>query len=506
MSGACATLTAVTDAPSPSPPRGRRAALVGAEIARLTGGVVVRHSDRPIRGAAVDSRRVRPGELFIALPGERTDGHDHLAAAVAAGASAVLVSRPGPLPAALEAADVSVIRVGRPIPALQALAAAWRLRFDPLTVGITGSIAKTSTKEAIADVLAIRYRTLRSEGNENNEIGLPLTVLRLGAEHEALVLEMGMYLGGEIADLARIGRPRIGVVTAVQPVHLGRIGSLEAIEAAKAELIEALPAGGTAILNIDDPRVRRMAARTPARTMGYGFGADADVGAEEIVSAGANGMRFLLRTPAGRVPVALTTLGRHAVQNALAAAAVGTAAGLTLQEIATGLATGSLAPHRGQLIRLGDVTILDDSYNAAPASTTAALELLATLPGRRIAVLGTMLELGDDHIAGHREVGRAAGRLVDLLVVVGTEAAEIAEGARAAGLEPERVVVAVDGEAALDALRPRLGPGDVVLVKASRGIALDRLVDALRRELDPEGLAAERAAARPDVPERRADR
>lgn len=484
MNGACATLATVTDAPPPSlPPALRGAGLSGTEIARLTGGRLERSSDRPVRGAAVDSRRVRPGNLFVALPGERTDGHDHLVEAVEAGAAALLISRPGPLPAAI--GDVTVIRVGRPIAALQALAAAWRRRFEPLTVGITGSIAKTSTKDAIASVLATRFRTLRNEGNENNEIGLPLTVLRLGPEDEALVLEMGMYVEGEIADLVRIGLPRIGVVTAVQPVHLSRIGSLGAIEAEKGRLVEGLPPDGTAVLNADDPRVRGMASRTVARIVTYGFAADADIGAERVETAGEAGMRFVLRTPAGRHPVAISTLGRHAVHNALAAAAVGTIAGLSLDEIAVGLATWSAAAHRGELIRLGDVTVVDDSYNAAPASMLAALDILASLRGRRIAVLGEMLELGETHDAGHREVGRAAARVADLLVVVGADAGGIADGAREAGLEPERILRAADLEAAHDLLRPRLVAGDVVLVKASRGIALDRLVDALRQDLEP---------------------
>jgi UDP-N-acetylmuramoyl-tripeptide--D-alanyl-D-alanine ligase len=475
-----ATLAAVTD---PSGPPAGTESFDAAEIVRLTGGRLAHDAGRPIRGAAVDSRRVVPGNLFVALPGERTDGHEHLAEAVANGAAALLVSRPG-LPAE-GLGGVSVIRVGRPLDALAAIATGWRARFEPLTVGITGSIAKTSTKEAIANVLAVRFRTLRSEGNENNEIGLPLTVLRLERADQALVLEMGMYVGGEIADLARIARPQIGVVTAVQPVHLSRIGSIEAIERAKGELVEALPASGSAILNADDERVARMAARTAARVLTYGFGPAAEVTADSVRSLGADGMRFTLRTAAGRQPVDLPGLGRHAVHNALAAAAVGSVAGLELDEIARGLAVRPPAAHRGDLIRLGDVTILDDSYNAAPASMGAALAVLAGLPGRRIAVLGEMLELGDGHEAGHLDVGRRAAQVAELLIVVGTGAASIGQAAREAGLAPGRVIEVADRQAALEALLPRLAPGDVVLVKASRGIALDRLIDELRIELEP---------------------
>jgi len=457
-------------------------AFAAEELAQITGGQLVVRSPRPIRGAAVDSRIVNPGELFVALPGERTDGHEFLAAAVARGAAALLVTR---LPDGTDASlgDVTIIQVADGLAALHAVAAAWRARFDPLVVGVTGSIAKTSTKEAIAAVLGERLVTLKNEGNQNNEIGLPLTILRLGPEHEAAVLEMGMYAGGEIADLAAIARPRIGVVTAIQPVHLSRIGTLEAIDRAKGELIEALPRDGYAVLNADDTRVRRMATRTDAPALTYGFAADADVRAEDARSAGMDGMRFTLSTQGGSVPVSVPTLGRIAVHNALAGAATGIAAGLSLEAIAAGLAMGWSAPHRTELVRAGGVTIVDDSYNASPASVTAALDLLGGLPGRRVAVLGEMLELGEGHESGHRAVGEAAAAVADLLVVVGDRATGIADGAVAAGLAPGRIVRTATRETALEVLRPRLRDGDVVLVKASRGIELDLLVDALRAEL-----------------------
>jgi UDP-N-acetylmuramoyl-tripeptide--D-alanyl-D-alanine ligase len=359
-----------------------------------------------------------------------------------------------------------------------------------LVVGVTGSIAKTSTKEAVAAVLGARFTTLKNEGNLNNEIGLPLTVLAMGPEHEAAVLEMGMYVGGEIRDLAAIGRPHVGIVTAVQPVHLSRIGSIEAVERAKGELVEALPADGTAILNADDERVRRMASRTAGRTMTYGFAEDADVTADAVRSLGADGMAFMLRHGSARASVEVPSLGRLAVHNALAAATAGIVAGLDLPAIARALAGGWSAPHRGQLHRAGGVTIVDDSYNASPASVRAALELLAGIPGRRIAVLGTMLELGDGHEQGHREVGEAAAQVADLLVVVGDEAAPLADAARASGLDAQRVFEAPDRARALDLLVPRLRDGDVVLVKASRGIALDLLVDELREALASGSVAA----------------
>ena len=489
----CATLASVTDVdPSTLVPGSTSGPAFSADdLVRLTGGRLLARSERPIRGAAVDSRLVVPDQVFVALAGERTDGHAHLAEAVAQGASAVIVTRPTSDPSAF--GDVTVIRVADALTALGAIAGGWRRRFDPLVVGVTGSIAKTSTKEAIAAVLARRFRTLRNEGNQNNEVGLPLTLLRLGPEHEAAVLEMGMYIGGEIADLARMARPRIGVVTAVQPVHLARIGSLEAIEAAKGELLEALPPDGTAVLNADDPIVRLMGRRSVAGSLSYGFAADADVAAESVESAGLDGMRFVLRTGGTRRPVTVPTLGRLSVHNALAAAAVGRAAGLSLDEIAAGLADGWSAPNRVQLVRLGGVTVVDDSYNASPRSVVAALDLLAGLPGRRAAVLGEMLELGEASDDGHRVVGEAAARTVDWMVVVGAGADGIAEGATAAGMDPARITRVRDAEAALIAVPPRLRDGDVVLVKASRGIGLDRLVDGLRRELgDDPGRDADR--------------
>ncbi len=456
-------------------------ALTTDDLVRLTGGRLLARSARLLRGAAVDSRLVEPGQIFVALPGERTDGHSFIAEAVARGAAALIVTRPVADPAAL--GDVTVVRVADALAALAALAADWRRRFDLLVVGVTGSIAKTSTKEAIAAVLASRLCVLRNEGNQNNEIGLPLTVLRIEPKHEAAVLEMGMYVGGEIAELARIARPRIGVVTAVQPVHLARIGSLEAIEAAKGELLEALPRDGTAILNADDPIVRWMGNRSVARSVTYGFDGAADVTADGIESAGLEGMRFILRMEGARQAVSIPTLGRLSVHNALAAAAVGRAAGLSLDEIAAGLHAGWSAPHRVQSVRAGGVTLIDDSYNASPRSVVAALDLLAGLPGRRGAILGEMLELGDASEEGHRTVGQAAARTLDWLVVVGRAAAPIAAGALEGGLDPARISTVPDAEAVLATLPARLRDGDVVLVKASRGIGLDRLVEGLRDEL-----------------------
>jgi UDP-N-acetylmuramoyl-tripeptide--D-alanyl-D-alanine ligase len=486
-----ATLADVTDSRSVAPAGGGGAdrGFSADDLVAATGGRLLHRSERPILGAAVDSREVVAGNLFVALPGEHTDGHRFVDAAVVADATAVLVAVP-PQASVIAGRDVSVVVVPDPLRGLQAMAAAWRNRFDPLVVGVTGSIAKTSTKEAVAAVLGAAMPTLRNEGNLNNEIGLPLTVLRLRGEHRAAVLEMGMYVGGEIADLARIARPEIGIVTAVQSVHLSRIGTIEAVEQAKGELIEALPDDGVAILNADDERARRMASRTRARAVTYGFAADADVRAEDVASRGADGMIFRLVAAGVDRRLAIPSLGRLAVHNALAAAAVGLAAGIPADTIVAGLAAGWSAPHRGELIRAGGVTIVDDSYNASPGSVTAALELLSGMPGRRIAVLGEMLELGTDQEAGHLRVGEAAADLADRLVVIGEGAALMAEGARRAGMPPDAIATVADPAAARERLLADLRPGDVLLVKASRGIGLDRLVDELRTALTAAGPAS----------------
>ncbi len=453
--------------------------LTPAALAAHTAGTIVRASSRPIRGAAVHSRRVLRGQLFVALPGERTDGHKYLAEAVAGGATGLLVTQELGDDQLERLGDVTVIRVADGLVALAALAAAWRRRFDVLVVGVTGSVAKSSTKEAIAAVLAEGFTVLKSEGNENNEIGVPLTVLRLGPEHEVAVLEMGMYVGGEIAHLARIARPAIGVVTAVRPIHLSRAGSIDAIEAGKAELVDALSDDGLAVLSADDPRVRRMAARTSARAVTYGFAPDADVRAEAIVSLGLDGMAFEIAARDGRRPVKLPRLGRHAVQNALAAAAVALEAGLGLDDVARGLARPWALPHRSAVLRLDGIVVLDDCYNAGPDSMAAALATLAELPGRRVAVLGRMAELGEFAEEAHAAVGRQAAAVVDLLVAVGEESEPIATAAAAAGLDAADIVRVPDAGAALKALPALLRRGDVVLVKASRSEALERVVDGL---------------------------
>jgi len=472
------TVTEATRLPPPSP---ARPAFDAPGLAAASGGRLLRSGARPIRGAAVDSRLIEPGNLFVALPGARTDGHRFLDAAVTAGASGLLVSQ-APDAAALDRlGDTTVVLVDDGLAALGRVAAAWRGRFRPLVVGVTGSVAKTSTKEAIAAVLRTTREVLANEGNQNNEVGLPLTLLRLGPTIQAAVLEMGMYVEGDIAHLAALARPAIGVVTAVRSVHLMRAGSMAAIEREKGRLVEALPSGGTAILNADDPLVAAMRGRTPAAVVTYGFGPGADVTAREVVARGVDGMAFRLIAGGVDVPVRIAALGRHNVHNALAAAAVGLAAGIDPAAITAGLASPWGAPHRSTLLRAGPWLVVDDTYNAGPDSMAAALDMLADLPGRRVAVLGEMLELGPGGPAAHREVGRRAAGIAALLVTVGDGALETAAAARSAGLSADAIHHVADAAAASRLLLPLLQPADTILVKGSHDVALEAVVADLAR-------------------------
>ncbi len=358
-------------------------------------------------------------------------------------------------------------------------------------VGITGSTGKTLAKEVTADVLARTLGVLRNEGNLNSETGLPMTLLRLEPGHQVAVLEMGMYTTGEISRLVEISRPEVGVVLAVHPTHLERAGSLERIAEAKSELPRGLSTDGLAVLNADDPRVAAMAATTPAAVRTFGLRDGADVRATDVVPEGLAGVTFTLTAPWGSRRVRSASPGRHLVPHALAAAAVAEHFAVPLAEVAAALEAGSHAPHRMATEELpGGGVLVDDTYNASPVSVSAALTFLAETPvgsGRRLAVLGDMLELGPDERTLHERIGAEAAAILDGLVAVGERGQWIADAARAAGLE--KVATAPDADAALAVVDQVLSPaaGDVLLVKGSRGIALDRLVAALTGRPDDAG-------------------
>jgi UDP-N-acetylmuramoyl-tripeptide--D-alanyl-D-alanine ligase len=432
-----------------------------------------------------DSRLVTEGDLFVAIKGENTDGHRFVPDALEHGARAVMVDQAWYQQ--YDLGDLPVIVVPDTLAALQSLATYWRSLFDVQVVGITGSIGKSSTKEVVSAVLAQRFQVTRSQKSYNNEIGLPLSVLEITPDSEVVVLEMGgAYAFGEIAELAKIARPTIGIVTNVSHSHLGRMGTLEAIAETKAELIDSLPEDGIAILNIDDERVRRMAERAKCRVVFYGLDDAADYHVTDLTSSGMEGISFILHHDETHSHVSVPLMGRHSVHMALAGIAVGTEMGLSLADILRGFQTPDIQLRLVLVPATNGATILDDSYNANPASGLAALSLLDELPGnRKVAVLGDMMELGSYEEEGHRMVGGRAAQVVDALYTIGPRARIIA--AQAVQLNPRLKVETFDDKATLvDVLRRDLRQGDLVLVKGSRSLGLESIVSDLRTDADGE--------------------
>ncbi len=417
-----------------------------------------------------DSRQAISGALFVALRGENMDGHSFIQDAYRRGARGVIAEREidlGWLRPEDRARFVYLV-VPDALRALQDLARWWRHQHRVRVIAVTGSVGKTTTREMIATVLGQRYNVLRSQANLNTETGLPLTLLGLDRTHERVVLEMGMYAPGDIAALCRIAEPEVGVVTNVGLSHLERMGSVERIAQAKGELPRALPRDGWAVLNGDDPLVRDMA--TPARRLLYGLGRDCRVRADEIRSLGVAGLGFRLHLNEEAVHVITPLLGRHQVYACLAAAATGMVEDLTAEEIAQGLANPPPALRQRIVLGPNGSHLIDDTYNAAPISMKAALDLLAELPGRRIAVLGDMLELGKYEAEAHRLVGRWAAEVLDRLVVVGPRARLIGEEARACGM---LAVLFADRK---EDVELDFQPVDWVLIKGSRGMRMEDLV------------------------------
>jgi UDP-N-acetylmuramoyl-tripeptide--D-alanyl-D-alanine ligase len=454
-----------------------------ARIAEITGGQLHGEPAALVTGEVViDSRRAAPGGLFAAVAGERADGHDFAAAAVAAGAAAVLATRPVGVPSVL-VADVPA-----------ALAALARFVIDALpaatVAGLTGSSGKTSTKDLAAQLVERLGPTIAPAGSFNNEFGHPLTVLRADASTRYLVLELSARGPGHIAYLCGIAPPRYGAVLNVGRAHAGEFGGLDQVARAKGELVEALPADGAAILNADDPRVLAMAARTPARIVTFGVTSpSASVRAADVRLDELGRPSFTLLTPEGQAAVTLRLHGAHHVPNALAAAALARELGLGLAEIADGLSAAvARSRWRMEVHRRADgVTVINDAYNANPESVRAALDAVRHLArdGRAFAVLGHMAELGPISRASHEEVGEFAAR-ADLagLIAVGEEAAPILTGARRVRSWTGEALAVPDGAAALDAVANQLKPGDVVLVKASRAAHLEGVAEALQEEAD----------------------
>ncbi|SMD05930.1 UDP-N-acetylmuramoyl-tripeptide--D-alanyl-D-alanine ligase [Sporomusa malonica] len=445
------------------------------EVLKATGGRLTRGSGgKFFRGISTDTRTVQPGNLFIALVGEHFDGHEFVAQAVSKGAVGVVVSRSVHLPE-----QAQVIEVNNTLVALQDLARFHRKRYYIPVIGVTGSNGKTTTKDMLAAVLSSRFNVLKTEANFNNEIGLPLTLLKLESGHEAAVVEMGMRAQGEIRELAGIALPTVGVVTNVGETHMEILGSIENIAEAKAELVEAIVHDDLVVLNADDPHVRAMKDKSQGRVVLYGLNPGAFVRAENITT-GENGewiTTFDCCSPRGTFPVVLHTVGTHNVYNALAAIAVGWELGLKPSEIKMGIGSFVSGAMRLEIKKYGEYTVINDVYNASPLSMAAALNTLSDISkGRKIVVLGDMLELGDAAIEAHRRIGRqAAEQGIEVVLTVGELSKHIAAAAHEYGVT---VTHAFTGhKEAIEALRGLMNPGDYILIKGSRGMKMETMLE-----------------------------
>ena len=431
-------------------------------------------------GYSIDTRTLAPGDLFFAIRGERYDAHDFVAAAFQRGARGAVVSR-SKVTELLDLAHThTLLIVDDPLIALQTLATAVRRHWNKRVIGVTGSAGKTTTKEAVAVVLGARFNVLKSQGNLNNEFGMPLQLLKLEPQHEIAVIEMGMSHAGEIAALARIAHPDWGVVTNVGSAHAQNFpDSVAGIARAKYELVQSLPVSGVAILNCDDPYVGQFGRDFHGRSIYFGMGPCADPRASDIEELGAEGMRFQVTAGENRATVTLPLLGRHNIWNAMAAIAAGLEAGIPLEECAT--AAGRLRPpdKRGQVLRISEATVINDCYNSNPEALKSMITTLAAMPAkRRILVAGEMLELGPESIPLHRECGRVAAEAgIDLVVGVRGNAQHLVEAAREAG------ALAIFLPSSLEAgewLKGELRPGDAALLKGSRGVGLEQALQVLQ--------------------------
>ncbi len=455
-----------------------------AQVAEFISGKGTFDAEAEAVAYSIDSRTLASGELFFAVRGERLDGHDYVEAALNAGAVGAVIAKDQAVWRFSGARNL--LLVDDPLAALQALAVAVRRLWGKPLVAVTGSTGKTTTKEAIAHVLASLYRVHKSVGNLNNHFGLPLQLLKLEPEHDIAVLELGMSHAGEIAALARIAQPDMGVVTNVAPVHLEFFNSVAEIARAKYELIEALPPHGTAVLNADDEYVSGFGRDVRGRVIMYGLHHPADVRGEAVEQRGPEGSYFELVAGDARQRAHVPLVGLHNVYNALAAVAVAMAHGMSLQQAAGALAGLSAGDKRGQMMEVGGATVINDCYNSNPRALDAMVEVLTGMPvrngGRRIVVAGEMLELGPSGPELHRRCGRHMGeRGVDVVLGVRGAARHITEGAREAKVHAEFVE---SPEEAGQWLARAVRPGDLVLLKASRGVRLERALAEWQQEID----------------------
>jgi UDP-N-acetylmuramoyl-tripeptide--D-alanyl-D-alanine ligase len=448
------------------------------KIAQIVNGKLYRgEGDGMVSGCSVDSRTIRAGELFIPLRGENFDGHDFLLEAVQKGAAACLSED------LCSGLRVPVVRVEDTLTALGDLAGSTRAQFGGPVVAVTGSSGKTTTKEMLASILSLTGPGLKTEGNFNNLIGLPLTILRLGEDQKWMVLEMGTNQRGEISRLTAIADPDVGIITNVGPSHLEGLHGLDGVARAKGELFAGLKKDSFAVINADDPRVLQMPVANGVQRILFGLSPAAQIRAENVEVRGKS-VSFRLILPDGEFPVRLPICGQHNVSNALAAATAALCLNVAGDLIARGLENFMRLPGRMEISTFrDDILLVDDTYNANPMSMKSALKAVAEMEGegRLVAVLGDMLELGEESEALHREVGEKAAEVMDFLLLVGNRAVGIGQGAKDAGMAPERIRTFSDHLEAAEVLRDMLQPGDRVLLKGSRGMKMEKIRQHLEK-------------------------
>ena len=451
--------------------------LTFAQLAEMTGGRLIQGGDVECSSVVIDSREVKPDSVFFAIKGERLDGHQFLPQALETARGAVVRDIPQ--------TDKAIVQVGDPNKALQQLARSIRDRYDVTLIGITGSAGKTTTKEMIATLIATERRVHKSWGNFNNQIGAPLCLDNMPDDAQVVVSEMGMNHAGEIAEIAGLMRPHIGVYTNIAPVHIEFFGTIEGIAAAKRELLENVAPGGSIVINNDNPHVVRISAGFEGTIVTYAIDdATALYRAMNIRERGLLGTRFTLLAESAEREMELVLPGRHNLENLLAAIATARTVGISWEGIERGVRDVKPAYHRGVIIDWRGATIYDDTYNSNPYALGRALELMtqADVPGRRIAVIGDMLELGEAEMQFHRDSGAAIPKSIDVVAGVGKRTQELLSGARAAGFEESQLHHFENAEAAGAFLRTFVQPGDLVLIKGSRGVGLDRAINVLERE------------------------
>jgi UDP-N-acetylmuramoyl-tripeptide--D-alanyl-D-alanine ligase len=455
-------------------------------LTAIQGECLMGEPSQKFQGVSINSRTLKPGELFFCIRGDRFDGHDFLNDAIQKKAAGVVVSDRSKLDESLaQQAGAFAVAVPDTLHGLQELASYHRDQFSIHMIGVTGTNGKSTSKEMIASVLKLRYPTLKTEGNLNNHIGLPLTLLELKKSHKAAVVEMGMSAAGEIARLAEIAKPRIGVITNISQAHMIELKTVKDIQKAKGELFKALPQQGTAIVNADDPLVCELAEKLRAKVITFGIENKSDVQASDIRPGNISGYDFTLSVKGKTVPVHLPFLGRFNIYNALAAAAVGHALGIPPELIKTGLGAKHKLSQRGESVRYKNMTVINDTYNANPQSMREAMQSLKeyTADGRKFLVIGDMLELGDGEQSAHRQLGgEAAGHAFDFLITVGELAGLAGNAAVESGMAKDKVHCFDHHRPAADFLKENAKPGDCLLFKGSRGSHMETVLEVLMKQ------------------------